>query len=95
MSFLIQMYIVHHRHYSNFLKFECAYIFIKKRKRMCVHTQQLKGHYFNYAKARCICKNSNKIARELAQKAKRSGEESKWIGEVPKSLANLCRLEGI
>ena len=62
---------------------------------MCVHTQQLKGHYFNYAKARCICKNSNKIARELAQQAKRSGEESKWIGEVPKSLANLCRLEGI
>ena len=95
MRFLIQMYIVHHRHRSNFLEFECAYIFIKKRKRMCVHTQQLKGHYFNYAKARCICRNSNNIARELAHQAKRSGEESKWIGVVPESLANLCRLEGI
>ena len=28
---LIQMYIVHHRHYSNFLEFECAYILNNSR----------------------------------------------------------------
>ncbi|XP_030941752.1 uncharacterized protein LOC115966721 [Quercus lobata] len=38
---------------------------------------------FHYAEARYICRNSNKIARELAQQAKRSGKESKWIGVIP------------
>ena len=50
---------------------------------------------FNYAEARYICRNSNKIAHELAQQAKSSREECKWIGVVPENLANLCRLEGI
>ena len=50
---------------------------------------------FNYAEARYICKNSNKIVHELAQQAKFSGEECQWIGVVPKNLANLCRLDGI
>ena len=50
---------------------------------------------FHYAKARYKCRNSNKIAHELAQQAKRLGAESKWIGVVLESLANLCRLEGI
>ncbi|XP_050248722.1 uncharacterized protein LOC126695975 [Quercus robur] len=40
---------------------------------------------FIYAEARYICRNSNKIAHELAQQAKRSGEECKWFDEVPES----------
>ena len=50
---------------------------------------------FNYAEVRYICRNSNKIAHELAQQAKSSREECKWNGVVPENLANLCRLEGI
>ena len=50
---------------------------------------------FIYAEARYICRNNNKIAHELAQQAKRSGEECKWFGEVPENLASLCRLDGI
>ena len=50
---------------------------------------------FNYAEARYICRNSKKIAHELAQQAKFLGEECKWIGVVPENLANLCRLDGI
>ena len=50
---------------------------------------------FIYAEARYICRNSNKIAHELAQQAKRSGEECKWFDEVPENLASLCRLDGI
>ncbi|XP_023891841.2 uncharacterized protein LOC112003851, partial [Quercus suber] len=48
---------------------------------------------FNYAEARYICRNSNKIAHELALQAKSLGEECKWIGVVPENLANLCTLE--
>ncbi|XP_030930729.1 uncharacterized protein LOC115956517 [Quercus lobata] len=50
---------------------------------------------FIYAEARYICRNSNKIAHELAQQDKRSGEECKWFDEVPENLASLCRLDGI